>query len=127
MNIGDRIRQKRIELNMSQDELAKKVGYKSRSSIQKIEASRNLPLDKVTKMASALGCTEAYLMGWEENKDMDHVNRLVKRIEAYANMLNDLPDADREQIREITEQLIPLTPDERASVLNLLKVLSPKS
>lgn len=66
MTIGEKIKQKRIELNMSQDELAKKVGYKSRSSIQKIESARNLPLDKVEVMASALDCTPAYLMGWED-------------------------------------------------------------
>lgn len=68
MNVGERIKQKRIELNMSQDELAKKVGYKSRSSIQKIEASRDLPLRKVSKMARALDVSPGYLMGWEEPK-----------------------------------------------------------
>ena len=66
MTVGERIKQKRIELNLSQDELAKKVGYKSRSSIQKIECARKLPLDKVELMASALECTPAYLMGWED-------------------------------------------------------------
>lgn len=96
MNIGDRIRQKRIELNMSQDELAKKVGYKSRSSIQKIEASRDLPLKKVSLMAHALGCTESYLMGWEEDQELMPTNtvlpifnetdeHLLKIIEYYKN------------------------------------------
>ena len=37
MEIGDRIRKKREELGMSQEELAKKIGYRSRSSINKIE------------------------------------------------------------------------------------------
>ena len=37
MDIGERIKLRREELNLSQDELAKKVGYKSRSSINKIE------------------------------------------------------------------------------------------
>ena len=36
MEIGDRIRKKREELGMSQEELAKKIGYRSRSSINKI-------------------------------------------------------------------------------------------
>lgn len=75
MTIGERIKQRRIELNLSQDELAKKVGYKSRSSIQKIESARKLPLDKVEIMAAALGCSGPYLMGWEgdlspEDKDL---------------------------------------------------------
>lgn len=96
MNIGDRIRQKRIELNMSQDELAKKVGYKSRSSIQKIEASRDLPLKKISLMAHALGCTESYLMGWEEDQELiptdtalpifdEADEHLLKIIEYYKN------------------------------------------
>ena len=54
---------------MSQDELAHKVGYKSRSSIQKIETARKLPLDKVELMAVALRCSISYLMGWEENTE----------------------------------------------------------
>lgn len=66
MSVGKRIRDKRIELNMTQDELAKKVGYKSRSSIQKIEAARDLPLKKISRMAVALNCSPGYLMGWEE-------------------------------------------------------------
>ena len=55
---------------MSQEELAKKVGYKSRSSINKIELARSLPLSKVEIMATALDCTPSYLMGWtdEENE-----------------------------------------------------------
>ena len=66
MTVGERIKQKRIDLGLSQDELAKKVGYKSRSSIQKIECARDLPLNKVGKMARALECSPSYLMGWED-------------------------------------------------------------
>ena len=37
MTIGQRIKRRREELQMSQEELANKIGYKSRSSINKIE------------------------------------------------------------------------------------------
>lgn len=37
MDIGERIRARREALGMSQSELARKVGYKSRSSINKLE------------------------------------------------------------------------------------------
>ncbi len=71
MTIGNRIKNRRIELNLSQDELAKKVGYKSRSSINKLELKRSIPLSKVEIMAKALECTPAYLMGWtDETKGM---------------------------------------------------------
>ncbi len=66
MDIGQRIRQRREALEMTQDELAKKVGYKSRSSINKIEADgRGLPQTKITKFAEALGTSPMWLMGWD--------------------------------------------------------------
>ena len=69
MNIGQRIRQKREELNMTQEELAKKTGYKSRSSINKIESDgRGLPQSKIKIFAEALNTTPSYLIGWDEIK-----------------------------------------------------------
>lgn len=38
MTTYDNIRNRRIELNLSQEELAKKLGYSDRSAISKIEA-----------------------------------------------------------------------------------------
>lgn len=68
MNIYERIRAKRTELNMSQQELARRIGFTSRSAISKIElGERDLPLDKVGVLAAALNTTPEYLMGWEEN------------------------------------------------------------
>lgn len=65
--IGSRIRQKRESLNMSQEELALKLGYKSRSSINKIEIDgRSLPPKKLKDIAQALHTTPGYIMGWEE-------------------------------------------------------------
>lgn len=67
MEIGDRIKKRREELGMSQEELAKKVGYKSRSSINKIEIDgRGLPQSKIVAFAKALETSPAYLMGWIE-------------------------------------------------------------
>lgn len=60
------MRKKRLELGLSQEEVATKLGYKSRSSVNKMECSRNLPLSKVEKVAEVLGCTPSYLMGWED-------------------------------------------------------------
>lgn len=72
MDIGDRIKRRREELGMSQEELAKKVGYKSRSSVNKIEIDgRGLPQNKIVLFAKALGTTPAYLMGWEDINDED--------------------------------------------------------
>ena len=67
MTVGDRIRALRQSIGMSQDELAKKVGYKSRTSINKIELSRDIPLDKVQAIAFALDVPPSVLMGWKED------------------------------------------------------------
>lgn len=65
---GQRVKQRREEIHMSQEELANKVGYKSRSSINKIELGKNdVVQSTLQKLADALDTTPAYLMGWEED------------------------------------------------------------
>lgn len=91
MNIGQRIRNRRIELGLTQDEVAQKTGYKSRSSINKIECSRNLPLTKVEKMASALECTPSYLMGWED-EEIEKQAKMDVRMFQYTPMID--PDSE---------------------------------
>ena len=71
--LGNRIKQRRELLNMSQEELANKAGYTSvnaRSSINKIEKGKSdIPSSKIEIIAKALGVTPAYIMGWDkENK-----------------------------------------------------------
>lgn len=65
MELGQRIRMRREELRMSQEELAKKTGYRDRSSIAKIEQGINdISQSKITVFAEALRTTAARLMGW---------------------------------------------------------------
>lgn len=66
MNLADKVKKKRIELGFSQDELAKKMGYTSRSSINKIEKGREVSDKIVHKLADALDVSFSYLMGFEE-------------------------------------------------------------
>ncbi len=64
--LGQRIKMRREELDISQDKLAKMLGYTSRSSIAKIENGINqLTQPKIEDFAKALGVSPAYLMGWE--------------------------------------------------------------
>lgn len=66
MTFGDRIKARREALNITQEELAKRLGYKSRSSINKIELDeRNMKQSQIAELAKALDTTPAYLMGWE--------------------------------------------------------------
>ena len=68
MQIGDRIARRRKELGMTQDELAIRVGYKSKAAISKIETNVNdITQSMVVKFADALDTTVAYLMGWDSS------------------------------------------------------------
>lgn len=65
MNLAEKVKKRRIELGLSQDELAKKMGYTSRSSINKIEKGRPVSQKIVRSLAEALDMSFADLMGIE--------------------------------------------------------------
>jgi transcriptional regulator with XRE-family HTH domain len=67
LGIGKRIKDKRIELGLSQKELAHRMGYKSEAAISKVEHGEdNITTDRISKFAKALNCSPGYLMGWED-------------------------------------------------------------
>ena len=64
MELYKNIRSRRIALKMTQQELAQKLGYKSTSTIAKIESGENdIPQAKLAAFAEALNTTPAALMG----------------------------------------------------------------
>lgn len=72
--IAKRIRLRRKELGLTTDELAKKMGYKDRSSISKIESGNaDIPQSKVLAFARALDTTTAYLIGIDDAKEGTYI------------------------------------------------------
>ena len=70
--VGDNILYMRKRLGMTQEELATRMGYKSKSTINKIELGVNdIPQSKIVKFAEVLGTTPAYLMGWTEDNNKE--------------------------------------------------------
>ena len=70
---------------MSQEDLARLVGYKSRSSINKIELSREIPIRKVSQIADALGISRSYLMGYDPGESLtDEENQMLKMFRALS-------------------------------------------
>jgi len=63
-DLSSRIRQRREQLGLSQEELAARMGYRSKSSITKLEKGINdLPRAKLEELAEALDTSPAWLMG----------------------------------------------------------------
>lgn len=109
-SIGCRIRKRREELEMSQDELAKRLGYKSRSSIAKIEKDgRELPQKKIAVIANVLQTTPSYIMGWEEmQKKADTITDVVLRMKKdseFLSLVEKLNKLDVEQIKGVSQML----------------------
>ena len=66
MKTGENIKKRRIQLNMSQQDLADALGYKTRSSIAKLEKNNsNLSQDKLLILARVLNTTVDYLLTGE--------------------------------------------------------------
>lgn len=60
-NIGQKIKQRRLSLEMTQEELAFKMGYKSKSTINKIELGINdIPQSKIVQFAKVLQTSIAF-------------------------------------------------------------------
>lgn len=114
-DIGDRIKKRRIELGLSQDELAAMLGYKSRSSINKIERDgQNLPQPKIVEIARALFVSSSYIMGWEQSPELfygidskifdDKVHLMVsKEEEALIKKYRQLDADGKEDINDLID------------------------
>lgn len=68
MNIGQRIKNRRLELGLSVDEVAAKIG-KNRATVYRYESRdiEDLPISILEPLAKALLTTPSYLMGWTDN------------------------------------------------------------
>ena len=68
-DIGKRIRTLREKYGMTQEELAHRVGYTSKTTINKIEMGVNdIQQNKIVRFAQALHTTPGALMGWVEEE-----------------------------------------------------------
>lgn len=69
MRIGERIKQRRLELGYTADALAKLLN-KNRATIYRYENGdiENMPIDVLEPLAKALNTTPAYLMGWTDSQ-----------------------------------------------------------
>lgn len=98
-NLGERVRLRREELNLSQEELAKRMKYKSRSSINKIELGINdISQSKIALLAEALQVTPAYIMGWDENDEQNSSATLSSKEITHIKLYRKLNDLGKKRV-----------------------------
>lgn len=90
MNIGQRMKLRRQEINLSAEKLAEKLGV-SKTTIYRYEKGEieKFPIELVEPIAKALNTTPAYIMGWEVKDDINVIynqleNSRQKKVYSYA-------------------------------------------
>ena len=101
MQLADRVKLKRQELGMTQDDLAKKMGYRSRTSINKIEMGRPVSQKIIVRLAESLGVTPSYLMGWEDEENEKQQEESIPNVAAYDGFGNDSAIQIQNQVEKI--------------------------
>ena len=110
--IGDNIQQFRKALGWTQEDLAKRMGYKSKSTINKIELGINdIPQNKIVKFADVLGTTPANLMGWDDPSELN--------LQLFACSPTDPQLSEGEQL--LLELFRKIPEDQQGLVLNLIR------
>lgn len=110
LNIGERIKKRRKEMDLSVEELAKRLG-KNRATVYRYENGEieNLPTTILEPIAKALSTTPAYLMGYEDNLniDTDFIADLMKDRELieHVNRLSRLPKEQQKTIFDMIDFL----------------------
>ena len=104
MTVADRIVQRRKELGLSQEDLAKKMGFASKTSISKTETmGDNVSTKKIRLFAKHLDCSVAYLMGWEDEKPESNSSTI--RAMRYYEKLCNLSEENRKLVEQMIDTL----------------------
>lgn len=104
--VADRIKELRISLELSQEELAERAGYSDKSAISKLEhAGNEITTKQLRRVAKAMGVSVAYLMGWSEENTLAPEEKervfnqdLSPKEHRIINDYRNLSNKDREMI-----------------------------
>lgn len=108
MNLADRVKQRREELGLSQEQLALRMGYSSRTSINKIENGRPCSQKIIARLADALCVSIPYLMGWEEEtneKPIVQDDELSEEKQKLIERIKKLPEDKIRLLLQVAESI----------------------
>lgn len=109
-HIGERIKQRRIELEWSQRELARRMGYTNNSTIVKIEQGKvEVYQSKIVQFSEVLGVSVAYLMGWEEEQKKNDIQADIilkmRTDDTFMSVVENLYKLDNDKLETIYQML----------------------
>lgn len=118
--VAERIKQRRKELGLSQDDLAKKLEIE-RSTVSKWESGKtNLKQSMVVKLANVLDCSPIWIAGLDYTKldEVDIPNKIytstifghktyhVNDVEPIEHLMNDMDYDQVDRLRKYAEWLL---------------------
>ena len=120
--VGNRILQRRRELDLTQEELAHRMGYKSKSTINKIEMGINdIPQSKIMKFAEVLATTPSFLMGWDEEEDSPEEPKLTEGEKLWLELYHRLSDETRDIMITMMDSLDRIPKDKQQFALQAIR------
>lgn len=117
MDIGKRIKELRIKSNLTQDELAAKLGLK-KAAIHKYESGlvENIKRSTIQEMASIFDVSPCYILGWEDSNTSKYEN-LTKEETNLLDNFNKLNDIGKTEANKRVAELsyMPMYCDNKIS------------
>ena len=103
-NIMNRIQSRRLELKLSYQDLASKTNM-SKSTLQRYETGsiKNMPVDKLGIIATALDVSPLWLLGFDENENN---NKLSNEEQQHIEDLRKLNDIGKNKVITYTKDLM---------------------
>lgn len=123
--MGQRIRQKRIELGLTQEELGQKLGIK-KSAISKIENGEVKAIDRdyIAKMVQLFHCDANWLMDLDDSKRVELVYSADGK-EPITAIVNQEPILGPASLRaQLYKVAIDVKPENLEAAIEILKSLT---
>ena len=126
MTVADRIKHLREQMGMTQEELAKRMGYTGKSSISKIETSgNNITIKKISRLSPILNTSNAYLMGWTDNPDpnIDDIETgIIMHNKIHDDIKSNMQDVSQAECEEEIDFFSTLSMKERDNITRLYQL-----
>lgn len=122
MCMAERIKERRLKMGYTQEELAGKLGLQ-KSAIAKYENGRveNIKRSVISKMADILDCTPSYLMGWSSNPSSCEKYMIFEQDQTSLYIPDDGDGLYSEQEDNLLRLFSKLTSENRKKVLKYSK------
>lgn len=124
MAIGKIIKERRLELGLTLEQVAQMVGT-SKQTIHRYEVGiiSNIPSDKIEALAKALQTTPQHLMGWDSDQNNGQPEGYYMDAETAALAQAAYEDPE---LRMLMDAKKDLSPEDFNSVINIVKALKAK-